>query len=89
MTVQEVAKSIGIGEKKLFKFLRQDLILMEDPKNLPFQRFVDAGYFRLVVKQYYDGRAESHTYNQTLVTGKGLAYIQKRLAKRQKTILLS
>ena len=26
-----------------------------------------------------DGRGESHTYTRTLVTGKGLAYIQKRL----------
>ena len=30
-------------------------------------------------KQYNDGRGESYTYTRTLVTGKGLAYIQKRL----------
>ena len=33
----------------------------------------------MVEKQYNDGRGESHTYTRTLVTGKGLAYIQKRL----------
>ena len=33
----------------------------------------------MVEKQYNDVRGESYTYTRTLVTGKGLAYIQKRL----------
>ena len=78
-SVQEIAKVLGTGPNRLFKFLREEGLLMRD--NLPYQQHLDAGYFRVVEKQYNDGRGESHTYTRTLVTGKGLAYIQKRLQK--------
>ena len=83
-SVQEVAKVLGTGSNRLFKFLRDEGLLMRD--NLPYQKHLDAGYFRVVEKQYNDGRGESHTYTRTLVTGKGLAYIQKRL-QNQNNIL--
>ena len=76
-SIQEIAKVLGTGPNRLFKFLRDDGLLMRN--NLPYQQPLDAGYFRVVEKQYNDGRGESHTYTRTLVTGKGLAYIQKRL----------
>ncbi|MBN4665398.1 phage antirepressor KilAC domain-containing protein [Pandoraea nosoerga] len=76
-SVQEIAKVLGTGPNRLFKFLRDEGLLMRN--NLPYQQHLDAGYFRVVEKQYNDGRGESHTYTRTLVTGKGLAYIQKRL----------
>ena len=76
-SVQEVAKVLGTGSNRLFKFLRDEGLLMRD--NLPYQQHLDAGHFRVVEKQYNDGRGESYTYTRTLVTGKGLAYIQKRL----------
>lgn len=80
-TVQEVAKVIGTGEIRLFKWLRENGLLMNDRQ--PYQRHIDAGYFRMVEKQYTDKRGESHTYNQTLVTGKGLVYIQQRFGERK------
>ena len=83
-SVQEIAKVLGTGPNRLFKFLREEGLLMRD--NLPYQQHLDAGYFRVVEKQYNDGRGESHTYTRTLVTGKGLAYIQKRL-QNQNNIL--
>lgn len=76
-SIQEIAKVLGTGPNRLFKFLRDEGLLMRN--NLPYQQHLDAGYFRVVEKQYNDGRGESHTYTRTLVTGKGLAYIQKRL----------
>ena len=76
-SVQEIAKVLGTGPNRLFKFLRDEGLLMRD--NLPYQQHLDAGYFRVVEKQYNDVRGESYTYTRTLVTGKGLAYIQKRL----------
>lgn len=83
-SVQEIAKVLGTGPNRLFKFLREEGLLMRD--NLPYQQYLDAGYFRVVEKQYNDGRGESHTYTRTLVTGKWLAYIQKRL-QNQNNIL--
>lgn len=76
-SIQEVAKALGTGPNRLFKFLRDEGLLMRN--NLPYQRHLDAGHFRVIEKQYNDERGESHTYTRTLVTGKGLAYIQKRL----------
>ncbi|MDM9643853.1 phage regulatory protein/antirepressor Ant [Rhizobium sp. S163] len=74
-TVQEAAKLIGTGQNRLFKKLRESKLLMAD--NQPYQSAIEAGYFRMVEGQYKDKRGESHTYTRTLVTGKGLAYIQK------------
>lgn len=76
-SVQEIAKVLGTGPNRLFRFLRDEGLLMTN--NLPYQQYLDAGHFRVVEKQYNDGRGESHTYTRTLVTGKGLAYIQKRI----------
>ena len=76
-SVQEVAKVLGTGPNRLFRFLREEGLLMNN--NLPYQQHLDAGYFRVIERQYNDERGESHTYTRTLVTGKGLAYIQKRL----------
>ena len=75
-TIEEVAKVLGTGQNRLFKWMRGAGILRAN--NLPFQRHVDEGYLRVVERQYKDKRGESHTYTRTLVTGKGLAYIQKR-----------
>lgn len=75
-SVQEIAKVLGTGPNRLFKFLREEGLLMRD--NLPYQQHLDAGLFRVVEKQYNDVRGESYIYTRTLVTGKGLAYIQKR-----------
>ncbi|MDZ5457888.1 phage antirepressor KilAC domain-containing protein [Azohydromonas lata] len=77
-TVQEVAKVLGTGQNRLFAFLRDEGLLMHD--NLPYQRHVDAGHFRVVERTFADRRGERHTYTRTLVTGKGLTLIQKRLA---------
>lgn len=79
-TVQEVAKVIGTGEIRLFRWLKNFALLMNDGQ--PYQRHLEAGHFRLVQKTYKDKRGESHNYNQVLVTGKGLIYIQNKYAKK-------
>jgi anti-repressor protein len=76
-SIQEIAKVLDTGPNRLFKFLREEGLLMCN--NLPYQQHLDAGHFRTVERQYSDGRGEVHTYTRTLVTGKGLAYIQRRI----------
>lgn len=75
-TVQEVAKVLGTGQNRLFRWLREHGLLMRN--NQPYQEHLDAERFRVVERQYTDAHGESHTYIRTLVTGKGLAYIQSR-----------
>lgn len=72
---------LGTGQNRLFRFLREVGLLM--PNNLPYQQHINAGYFRVVERQYNDRLGESHTYTRTLVTGKGLAFIQRRLSSRE------
>jgi anti-repressor protein len=81
-SVQEIAKVLGTGPNRLFKFLREEGLLMRN--NLPYQQHLDAGLFRVVEKQFNDERGESHTYTRTLVTGKGLSHIQKRLQNQSR-----
>jgi prophage antirepressor-like protein len=41
---------MGIGRNKLFKFLRDKNVLQSD--NIPYQKMVDAGYFKVVEGKY-------------------------------------
>lgn len=76
--MQVVAKVLGTGRTRLFYQLRQRGLLMAG--NLPYQQYIDAGYFRVVERIWRDSEDKPHTTFKTLVTGKGLAYIQKFLA---------
>lgn len=80
-SVRDIAKVLGTGQNRMFKWLRESGILMAN--NTPYQRFVDEGYFRVVERQYKDQVGEAHTYTRTLVTGKGLTYLQKKWAEAQ------
>lgn len=52
LSMADVAKvlDMGIGRNKLYKLLRDRGILQDT--NVPYQRFVDAGYFKLVESTY-------------------------------------
>lgn len=78
--VNRVAKLFGTGQNRFFKWLRDEGILMSN--NVPYQQHVDAEHFRVVERSYKDKLGECHTYTRTLVTGKGLAYLQKRWTQR-------
>lgn len=71
-----VAKSLGTGRTRLFKFLRDRGILMAN--NTPKQEFIERGYFKVVEKSICMG---DQTINkpQTLVTAKGVDWIGRLL----------
>ena len=80
MTINVMAKELGIGEYKLFKFLRTNRVLFYDKNkvNVPYERFRRENKF--VVKETYchDGQLRPITY----VTKKGLDYVRKLLWKK-------
>lgn len=78
-SVQEVAKVLGMGPNKLFQFMRDEGLLRRD--NMPYQRYVDEGHFR-VVERSFEIRGERRTYTRTMVSGKGLILIQRRLQQK-------
>lgn len=73
-----VEENIPIGRNRLFKWLRKNEILMSD--NLPYQKFIDRGYFA-VKESVFETGSMTKTYQQTFVTGKGQRYIIGRLKK--------
>ncbi|PTU70756.1 phage antirepressor KilAC domain-containing protein [Chromobacterium haemolyticum] len=74
-TVGEVAKELGTGQNRLFRWLRDRGFLMAN--NEPYQRYVDQGYFKVVPRSWKDRHGELHTDKKTLITGKGLTYFHK------------
>ena len=78
LSMNDTAKilNMGIGRNRLFKFLRDKNILMKD--NMPYQRYVDAGYFK-VVESYYMAGDNSVVSKTTYVRQRGVDYIRKLL----------
>lgn len=75
----DVAKvlDMGIGRNKLFDFLRKQNILMEN--NRPYQKYIDAGYFRVVEQKFDKGYGEIGINIKTLVFQRGVDFIRKKL----------
>ena len=71
-----VEENIPIGRNRLFRWLRENGILMSD--NLPYQKFIDRGYFA-VKESVFEAGSMTKTYQQTFVTGRGQQYIIGRL----------
>jgi anti-repressor protein len=78
--MDRVAKVIdkGIGRNKLFELLREKKILDND--NVPYQAYVDRGYFRVIEQKYTKPNGEKHINYKTLVYQKGIDYIRKLIA---------
>ena len=76
--IGEAAKVLaipGLGRNKLFDVLRNKGILM--PNNQPYQKYVDAGYFRTIETSYTTPDGSTHVNIKTVVYQRGLAFIRK------------
>lgn len=63
-------KGIKIGRNKLFQELRWHKVL--DKKNLPYQNYLNKGWFKVVERAIkLDNEEDIKLYVQTLITGKG------------------
>ena len=73
-----VAKELRIGRNTLFAYLRgKDIMFYQDNANVPYQRFMNQGLFKVVESPCADGKYRPTTY----ATKKGLDYIRKLLHK--------
>lgn len=80
--VGEAAKILnikGIGRNNLFELLRQKNILRDN--NQPYQKYVDAGYFRIIESRYVLPTGETKISLKTVVFQKGLDFIRKTVAE--------
>lgn len=72
--------NMGIGRTKLFQFLRDNGVLMKD--NQPYQKFIDAGWFRVIESRYTKPDGSTHINTKTVVYQKGVDYIRKMLGDK-------
>ena len=81
ISMNEVAKVLnikGYGRNNLFEFLRENKVL--DRWNVPYQRYVDNGWFR-VIEQHYQKNGEPVVTTKTLVYQKGVDGIRKMIER--------
>lgn len=86
ISMNEVSKVLGIkgyGRNNLFEFLRNNGIL--DRWNVPYQRYIDCGWFR-VIEQKYTRQGEPCVTTKTLVYQKGVDAIRKKILNAEKTV---
>ena len=75
--VAKILNFKDMGRNKLFEYLRDRNILRYN--NEPYQRYVDAGYFKIIEQTVKVGNSYTIINNKTMVTQKGLDYIAKLL----------
>lgn len=73
-SMQTTAKLVGIGVHKLFDALRRERVLSRD--NLPYQRYINAGYFVVHHGEWSHPTIGARHYGRTLVTVSGLRWIK-------------
>lgn len=75
MRVVATTLNMGVGRNKIFDILRKENIL--DRKNIPYQRYIDNGYFRTVETSYSKPDGTQCINIKTVVFQKGLDFIRK------------
>lgn len=79
LPMNTVAKELGIGLKRLYLFLRNnDVMFYKGNVNIPYQRFMEQGLFKVKETPCADGNYRPVSY----ATRKGLEYIRKLLVKK-------
>ena len=76
--VSSTLNYVAVGRNKLFAILREQKVLQSN--NTPYQKYIDAGYFRTIETKKNCG-TEVRIFIKTLVYQKGLDYIRKLLNK--------
>lgn len=79
--IEQIAKTLDYGRNKFFKILKTDGILLEN--RLPYQRYIDKGYFKVVENTpYTDKDGATHPTFTTMVTGAGQVFLTRRYGRR-------
>ena len=74
LSLNDAAKSMGIGRNKMMAKLRDHGILRKN--NTPYQHFIDSGFFEVKIKPLTIGDVDKNDC-QTFVTGKGITWLTK------------
>lgn len=84
MAVAAKTLNMGIGRNTIFKILRDKGILQNN--NIPYQAYVDRGYFRCIESKYTAPDGTQRISIKTVVLQKGLDYIRKILLSTKESM---
>lgn len=84
ISIGEAAKVLGLpfGRTTLFRKLREKKILMAN--NVPYQEYVDRGYFRVIESKWNHPESGEHITLTTRVFQVGLDYLRKLFMEESK-----
>lgn len=78
-SMQEVAKILGLGDKTLYKILRErGIFYMTNRQNLPYQKQIELGRFE-VKEENYTHNGKLRTYSRIYATPKGLLWLEREI----------
>jgi len=77
-TMAEAAQILGTGQNRLYIALRYLGYIIPNSTR-PYQTYVNDGLFKVVEKVFEDAHGIDRLSSKTLVTGKGMVSIEKRL----------
>jgi len=87
----EFAKMIGTGRTRLFTSMREANVIMLN-STLPYQRWIDAGYFKVSEKLIQGQRPDGSCYDYirpfAVITGKGQRWLHQRLSNYKQELEL-
>ena len=72
----EFARSLGVGRTTLFNWMREQEAIIQKNSRLPYQRFIDSGYFIVVRCKY--GKRKEKSKLATRITPKGVDFVTNR-----------
>lgn len=81
MAVAAKTLNMGVGRNTMFKILRDEGILQKD--NIPYQTYVDRGYFRCIESKFSMPDGTQRINIKTVVQQKGLDFIRKTILQSQ------
>ena len=83
LDISEVSKLLnykGLGRNNLFKYLRENSIL--NNKNLPYQTYIDRGYFKIVESSWVNPSTKLVEVSiKTVMFQKGIDWLDKMLSE--------
>ncbi len=82
-TVQEAAHILGVGQRELFRYLREHRVI--DAGNIPYSYYLDNGLMKVRYSSWAKpGDRRAHHHARPLVTPRGLDWLRGRLAEERK-----
>ena len=76
-TVRDAAAELGIGPKRLFRWLREQRVI--DAANLPHQSYRDRGLLHVRYGHWEHPTLGPRPYAKPIITQRGLDWLRRRL----------